>query len=67
MKISLYFEPRDLWVGLFWDRRIVGDTGGIRPDGTRWGEVVPATQYRMHLYFCLLPTIVLRVIFDRCP
>lgn len=36
-RAKLRFEPRDLWVGLFWDRR---------PDG-------------LHVYVCLVPTIVL--------
>ncbi len=21
MKIRIYFEPRDIWLGVFWDRR----------------------------------------------
>lgn len=36
------FEPRDLWVGVFWDRR---------KDG-------------LHVYVCLLPTIVLHLVWD---
>ncbi|MES2155920.1 MAG: hypothetical protein V4510_12365 [bacterium] len=37
--ISCYFEPRDLWVGCYYDRRRAGLT----------------------LYFCLVPTIVIKV------
>lgn len=24
MKIKAFFEPRDIWVGVFWDRRPTG-------------------------------------------
>jgi hypothetical protein len=34
---ELKFEPRDLWIGVFWDRRADG----------------------LHIYACVLPTIVL--------
>jgi hypothetical protein len=27
MSVKIFFEPRDMWIGLFWDRR---------PDGLRF-------------------------------
>lgn len=53
-RFRLLFEPRDLWVGLFWNWQpaIVTDRGP-------WRYVV---RNRLHLYFCPFPCLVLRVI-----
>jgi hypothetical protein len=65
MKISLYFEPRNVWIGLFWDSRALDDSCGIRPDGTVWTTAKARDSLRtIHtvLYFCLVPTLVLKVV-----
>lgn len=48
MTVYLKWEPRDLWVGLYWDRRIVDNGGPIR-------------LHVLSLYFCLLPCLPLLV------
>lgn len=48
---AVKFEPRDLWVGLFWDREDIASGGGLF--GTTW-----------RFYFCLLPMLPLVVSFD---
>ena len=51
MKVSLFFEPRDLWVGVFWDWTpyYTHDASGRETyTGTMW-----------KIYVCLLPTVVL--------
>lgn len=45
------FEPRDLWVGLFWDREDIGSAGGLF--GTTW-----------RFYLCVVPMFPLIVTFD---
>lgn len=58
MKLSVMFEPRDLWIGLYWDRRKVGKR--IEHDsclGRVWVDT-----FRLYLYFCIIPTLVLKVV-----
>lgn len=43
MKLTARFEPRDIWVGLFWDRR---------QDYTEGGPV-------LHVYVCPIPCVVI--------
>jgi len=52
---ELDFEPRDLWVGVFWDYRRVEPESNVW-DGGPW-------RWRLHVYICPLPTIVLRLVF----
>lgn len=45
--ITLIFEPRDIWIGVYWDWKI---------------------DYfcnRYFIYFTLIPTIVIRLVFDK--
>jgi hypothetical protein len=56
VKVSCYFEPRDLWVGMYWDRRPIGDDSCVC---TLCEAFKPR---RLHIYVCLLPTLVIRVI-----
>jgi hypothetical protein len=53
VNIELKFEPRDLWVGLFWDRRSAGLWQPMR------------TEYSTHFYVCVIPTLVVHVWFTR--
>ena len=45
LEIKLLFEPRDLWVGLYWNKEEA-------PGGKPWV---------LTLYFCLIPMLPLRV------
>ncbi len=45
LKAQFQFEPRDLWVGLFW--RVFRD--------------MPEPYYTLHLYICIVPAIPLHV------
>lgn len=42
-RLELKFEPRDLWVGLYWDRETTHE------------------MEQLHLYFCLLPTLLIHL------
>lgn len=55
MKISCYFEPRDLWIGVYWDRRATEPV-------YRCPCVMCHKKTCLHVYICLLPTLVIRVI-----
>lgn len=47
--IEFLWEPRDLWVGLYWD--VIKETDD---DYLVYSDT--------HLYFCLIPTLVLHVV-----
>jgi hypothetical protein len=44
---ELIFEPRDLWVGVYWDRP------QAQRGGTRW----------LLIFFCLIPMLPLKIRF----
>lgn len=45
------FEPRDAWVGLFWDKR-------WRMSGERGEGPFMRRVQELHIYVCLVPFIV---------
>ena len=47
---EIKFEPRDLWVGVFWDWR----------ETKEWGW-----PNEFHIYACALPTLVLHVVVPK--
>jgi len=44
-KAQFQFEPRDLWIGLFW----------------RINREMPAPFYTLHFYICIIPIIPLHI------
>jgi hypothetical protein len=51
--VDLLWEPRDLWIGVYWTREDVA--GSMMADGG-------ARMWRfLHIYVCLLPTLPLKV------
>ncbi len=44
-KAQFQFEPRDLWVGLFW----------------RTKHAVQDPHYTLHIYLCLIPLVPLHI------
>lgn len=53
MTVSFLFEPRDLWVGVYWDRRPT--------EFSNWPKGARPELERLSLWVCLLPTLVIRV------
>lgn len=45
LKAQFQFEPRDVWLGLFW----------------RTLRQMPPPYYTLHLYICLLPLVPLHI------
>ena len=45
LKAQFQFEPRDLWIGLFW----------------RINREMPPPFYTLHLYVCILPLVPLHI------
>lgn len=57
MKLSYLrplFEPRDLWVGVYWDKRWI-----YRP----FERDQPAV-WVLSIYICLLPVFPLKIVFE---
>lgn len=48
MKVRLLFEPRDLWVGVYWDREDIGSANGLF--GCDW-----------RVYICVVPMLPIRI------
>lgn len=57
LRIRLFFEPRDLWVGLYWNGpyfQHIEDGYGLEPP-----------EQRIDFYLCLLPCLPLKFTFWR--
>lgn len=52
MKINLKFEPRDLWIGLYWD---------VKKDYSCCYSRQDKPENKIKLYFCLIPMLPLVV------
>lgn len=52
LSVSFLFEPRDVWVGLYWKSDPILDAPGV---------------HDFTVYVCLLPCLPLRVHYWRCP
>lgn len=55
---AIKFEPRDLWIGLFWDREDERNTQE---------ETWPVGVRIWRLYFCILPMLPLVIRITRYP
>lgn len=55
--LEVGIEPRDLWVGLFWDSKASAQEEIV------WLDGVPTNCYPMmwHLYFCFFPCVVVHI------
>lgn len=47
-EVKLKFEPRDLWVGVYWNL----------------AESIESTYKRLDVYVCIVPTLPLRLRFE---
>lgn len=60
--MQFQWEPRDLWVGVFYDFR------RSKSQGTGWdcqhGEIT-GFPWSLHVYVCLLPTVPLHIYVSR--
>jgi len=53
------WEPRDLWIGAYWTHRFVSVMEGLV-----YPRCVTARR-EFHVYVCLLPTLVLHLVWQR--
>ncbi len=56
VQISICFEPRDVWVGVFWDR---DELGVVDEDD----NILRETIYENTIYICLLPMLPIRFLW----
>jgi hypothetical protein len=49
VRARVTFEPRDLWVGIYWDR----------------DQSPANNRYELHLFICLIPTLPIHVWWSR--
>ncbi len=49
--INIKFEPRDLWIGIYWNRDV-------------WVDIAYERNIDLSIYICILPMIPIRVWFE---
>lgn len=54
MKVRLKFEPRDLWVGVFWDN-----------SNQNWYPDTNRLTQEWNIYICLIPMFPVKVMWNR--
>lgn len=62
LAVQFQWEPRDLWVGVFWDFRrwSAGITGSDNKHGAYVGR-----PWTLHIYLCFLPMLPLHIYVER--
>jgi hypothetical protein len=50
VKLKLLFEPRDLWLGVYWNRKVL-----------LGAELPPRVD--LHVYICLVPMFPIHIVF----
>ncbi len=54
MKITIKFEPRDLWIGIYWNKEHVAKcqvSNNITP------HITSADIYILKIYICIIPML----------
>jgi hypothetical protein len=54
--MQFQWEPRDLWIGAFWQFRRSHSSGWDHKHGS-WSDA----PWSLHVYLCLLPTLPLHI------